>query len=146
MNQLLKGQVQLHWNASNNLFMANMYEIEQLIAPHLPQRATEWLIFDRYSYSNVVYSAARGLEPRLAGKLVAPMPAPDHVIFLSVGAATAAGRADFGGEIFETEAFQAKVRRGFEELPKPPGWHHLDVDGLDAAAVHALMLKTLALA
>jgi thymidylate kinase len=70
------------------------------------------LVVDRYAYSGVAYSAAKGLAGMDAAWCKAPdagLPAPDLVVYLELDNAAAAARAGFGGERYEKAEFQDKV-------------------------------------
>ena len=70
------------------------------------------LVVDRYAYSGVAFTAAKGLPGLDRAWCTAPdagLPAPDAVFFLSLDAAEAAQRGGFGEERYETEALQRAV-------------------------------------
>lgn len=127
IDDFLKGTVQLDWRAASFLLAANLYELMPKIKDAIA--LGKWVIFDRYTYSSVAYSIARGLEPEIAELMTSRLPNPDLIIFLSVDEESASGRQDFGNEIFEKREFQSKVKDAFAEMKKPRGWVHLDVDG-----------------
>lgn len=72
------------------------------------------LVVDRYAYSGVAYSAAKGLPgldvPWCRGP-DAGLPAPDLVVFLDISRDDAAARAGYGKERYEVAEFQDKVWR-----------------------------------
>lgn len=73
------------------------------------------LVVDRYAYSGVAYSAAKGVPGMDVEWCRAPdvgLPAPDLVVYLRVSNAVAAARAGFGEERYEKAEFQDKVRVG----------------------------------
>lgn len=68
---------------------------------------------DRYAYSGVAFTAAKGLPGLGADWCRAPdagLPAPDAVVFLSLSAEAAAARGGYGEERYERAAFQQEVR------------------------------------
>jgi hypothetical protein len=67
-------------------------------------------VFDRWSYSGVVYSAANGLPLQWCKDCEAGLPKPDLVVLLSVDPATAAGRGGYSNERYERLELQEKVR------------------------------------
>lgn len=138
IDDFLKGDVKLDWRAASFLLAANLYELVPRIEKTIEEG--KWVIFDRYTYSSVAYSIARGLDPEIAELMTSLLPEPDIVLFLSIHEDGAAERQDFGKEIFEKTEFQAKVRKGFAEIKKPKGWTHLDVDGQSIDQVHAQIL------
>jgi dTMP kinase len=71
------------------------------------------LVVDRYAFSGVAYSAAKGITGLDIAACMKPddhLPAPDLVIYLNVSNEVAAARAGFGGERYEKKEFQEKVR------------------------------------
>ena len=82
------------------------------------------MIVDRYYYSGIVYSAAKqtpGLDVRWARGPEVGLPKPDLVIFLDVDVETARGRGGWGGERYEEEEMQGRVRGLFMEVLKEEG-------------------------
>lgn len=70
------------------------------------------LVVDRYAYSGVAYSAAKGVPGMNVDWCRSPdigLPAPDLVVYLRVNNAVAAARAGFGEERYEKAEFQEKV-------------------------------------
>lgn len=70
------------------------------------------LVVDRYAYSGVAYSAAKGVPGMDVEWCRNPdigLPAPDLVVYLRVTNAVAAARAGFGEERYEKAEFQEKV-------------------------------------
>jgi dTMP kinase len=74
------------------------------------------LVVDRYAYSGVAFSVAKGLD---LGWCRAPdigLLSPDLTVFLDLPPAELEKRGGFGGERYETLVFQTKVRRCFHNL------------------------------
>ena len=74
---------------------------------------------DRYAYSGIAYSVAKGVDGLDMAWCSAPekgLPQPDVVIFLRVPQKETEGRAGFGGERYEEATLQARVRGAFEEM------------------------------
>lgn len=70
------------------------------------------LVVDRYAYSGVAYSAAKGaqgMDLDWCRAADAGLPAPDLVVFLHISREAAAARAGFGEERYEKQEFQDKV-------------------------------------
>lgn len=70
------------------------------------------LVVDRYAFSGVAYSAAKGVPGMDVEWCRNPdigLPAPDLVVYLRVSNAVAAARAGFGEERYEKAEFQDKV-------------------------------------
>lgn len=77
------------------------------------------MVIDRYFYSGIVYSAAKG-DPTLglewARGMEVGLPLPDLCLFLDVAPGVVVGRGGFGGERYETGGMQERVRGGFLAL------------------------------
>jgi len=131
--------VKLDWTAASLMLAANLYEMVPKIKDALADG--KWILFDRYSYSSVAYSVARGLNLEVAECLTARMPVPDLVVFLSVNERTAGIRDGFGKEIFERVEFQKRVKEAFGWIRKPDGWRNVDVDDLSMEQVHDHITK-----
>lgn len=68
------------------------------------------IIADRYSYSGVAFSAAKGLDKGWCEAQEVGLPAPDAVFYLSLSLEEAAGRGGFGEERYERRDMQEKVQ------------------------------------
>ncbi len=74
---------------------------------------------DRYAYSGVAFSAAKGvsgMDLTWCAQPDAGLPAPDAVFFMDIPVDKAAARAGFGGERYENPVFQKVVREKFDML------------------------------
>ena len=81
------------------------------------------MVIDRYYYSGIVYSAAKGnssLSLEWARYPETGLPLPDLCVFLDIAPEAAARRGGFGDEKYETGAMQRRVRELFHELMKLP--------------------------
>ena len=70
------------------------------------------LVVDRYAYSGVAFTAAKGLPGRGRAWCQAPdagLPAPDAVFFLSLSAEAAEARGGYGEERYEKADFQVRL-------------------------------------
>lgn len=79
------------------------------------------MVIDRYYYSGIVYSAAKGnpsLSLEWARHPDVGLPLPDLCVFLDITPEAAAERGGFGNEKYETGAMQKRVRELFYELVK----------------------------
>lgn len=77
------------------------------------------MIVDRYSYSGVVYTAAKGnpnLSLEWAWQPEIGLPRPDLCLFLRLPPEEAAKRGGFGLERYENESMQGRVRELFQDL------------------------------
>lgn len=71
---------------------------------------------DRYVYSGVAYTTAKGVDIEWAMAPDRGLPQPDLIIFLDVDVTVSMGRGQFGEERYEKEEFQKSTRRVFKEL------------------------------
>ena len=79
------------------------------------------IVVDRYYYSGIVYSAAKGnadLTLRWAREPEVGLPRPDICVFLDIDPEVAAQRGGFGAEKYETSQMQKPVRLYFHQLLK----------------------------
>ena len=91
------------------------------------------MVIDRYYYSGIVYSAAKGkadLSLKWARDPEIGLPRPDICLFLDIAPDAAAKRGGFGGEKYETSVMQKRVRELFYELMGTS-------DGLDIQVIEA---------
>ncbi len=103
------------------------------------------VVCDRYVYSSLAYQGVEN-DPAWVAAMNAPMRRPDLVLYLRVPTEVAAARrAARKGEveIYEVDAFQREVARGYEEVGR---WRPDDpvvvVDGVDSPeAVHSACVE-----
>lgn len=77
------------------------------------------VIVDRYSYSGVVYSAAKAnptLSLEWAWRPEIGLPRPDICLFLRISPEEAAKRGGFGAERYENGEMQTRVRELFQTI------------------------------
>lgn len=77
------------------------------------------MVVDRYYYSGIVYTAAKGkpsLSMQWARQPDVGLPRPDAVVFLDIEPEKAQVRGGFGEEKYETGEMQKKVRTLFSQL------------------------------
>ena len=113
------------------LFSANRWEAAAQIRNAIEEGTT--VVIDRYYYSGIVYSAAKGkadLSLKWARDPEIGLPRPDVCVFLDIAPEAAAKRGGFGREKYETNAMQKRVRELFYELIATS-------DGLDICVVDA---------
>ncbi|KAI1006800.1 hypothetical protein K3495_g1422 [Podosphaera aphanis] len=117
INAYLQDSVPLSDQAIHLLFAANRWEKAPWIETTLATGTT--LICDRYSYSGIVYSAAKqnpGLDLAWAQAPEIGLPRPDAVVFLDLAPDAAARRNGYGDERYEQEDMQTRVRDLFMQL------------------------------
>ena len=99
------------------LFSANRWEAAASIHEAVSQGIS--VVIDRYYYSGIVYSAAKG-NPALTlewAKLPdIGLPRPDLCLFLDITPENAAARGGFGEERYEKREMQMRVRTLFQDL------------------------------
>ncbi|KAF7836723.1 thymidylate kinase [Senna tora] len=96
------------------LFSANRWEKRSLMETKLTTGTT--LIVDRYSYSGVAFSSAKGLDLEWCKAPEIGLLAPDVVIYLDISPEKAADRGGYGGERYEKLEFQKKVAESYKVL------------------------------
>jgi dTMP kinase len=113
----LRGQSHLDDHSIHLLFSANRWELAQDIEADIANGTN--VIVDRYSYSGAVYSAAKAnpsLSLEWAWLPEIGLPKPDICLFLSITPEEAAKRGGFGGERYENETMQSRVRELFNTI------------------------------
>ncbi|OIW01872.1 hypothetical protein TanjilG_31054 [Lupinus angustifolius] len=95
-------------------FSANRWEKRSLMETKLKTGTT--LIVDRYSYSGVAFSAAKGLDIEWCKAPEIGLLAPDLVAYLDISPEKASERGGYGGERYEKLDFQKKVAESFKDL------------------------------
>ncbi|KAL6657058.1 hypothetical protein ACP70R_004838 [Stipagrostis hirtigluma subsp. patula] len=110
----LANESQLDDRTIHLLFSANRWEKRGLMENKLLSGTT--LVVDRYSYSGVAFSAAKGLDIEWCKAPEVGLIAPDLVIYLDVQPEKAAERGGYGGERYERIEFQKKVAEHYHSL------------------------------
>lgn len=85
------------------LFSMNRWETKTQIIQKLEQGIN--VVCDRYAYSGVAYSAAKGLDFDWCLGADRGLLRPDIVFYIDVSAETIASRSGFGDERFERQEF-----------------------------------------
>ncbi|XP_057820684.2 thymidylate kinase isoform X2 [Cryptomeria japonica] len=117
------------------LFSANRWEKKSLIEAKLKDGIS--LIVDRYSYSGVAFSAAKGLDLSWCKAPEVGLPAPDLVLYLDIPPEKAAERGGYGGERYEKLNFQKEVAKLFKAL-QDSNWQVVDAS-LPIEDVHNIL-------
>jgi len=84
------------------------------ILEHLKAGTT--VVMDRYAFSGVAFSAAKGLDLEWCKVPDAGLPAPDVVLQLELSIEEAEQRGEFGQERYERRDFQQKVAEMYTRL------------------------------
>lgn len=135
IDMYLRRMIELPDETVHQLFSANRWESATSIVETLNSGTS--VVCDRYAFSGVAYSAAKGLSLSWCQTPDIGLPVPDAVFFLHVDQSVGASRAGFGDERYENTTMQGTVRNQFREPSLRAGvnWH--DVDGArDIAVIH----------
>ncbi|KAJ9117754.1 hypothetical protein QFC20_000032 [Naganishia adeliensis] len=135
INAYLLSQTEMDDHAIHLLFAANRWECAKSIEDDLAKGTT--IIADRYAFSGIAFSAAKGLDRHWLSTPDTSLPAPDLIIYLSLPTDTAATRSAYGEERYESLALQQRVKEEFvlvkqrvEGLQGGSGtWADVDADG-----------------
>ncbi|XP_052759345.1 uncharacterized protein LOC113511553 isoform X2 [Galleria mellonella] len=122
------------------LFSANRWERAQDIIKILEQGTS--LIIDRYCFSGVAYSAAKGLDLNWCKSPDIGLPKPDKVFFLTMPLDVAQARQGYGSERYEQLEFHTKVAEVFSQL-QDDTWDVLDASRSIESIQKELFEKTL---
>ncbi|KAG4301130.1 hypothetical protein PCANB_002512 [Pneumocystis canis] len=125
----LLGQLDLEDHAIHLLFSANRWEISQNIRKNLEEGV--FVIADRYIYSGIAFSAAKGLDINWCWAPEKGLPLPDGIIYLDVYQEIASQRLNYGTERYETDTMQENVRSIFKNIferhcSKYCSWYWID--------------------
>jgi len=102
------------------IFAANRWLLAQKIREELAKGVN--LILDRYSFSGVAYSMAKGLDKRWACQPEVGLPKPDLVLFFEATPDQVQNRAGFGDEVLERSDFQRLVYANMQSLMDHTYW------------------------
>nr|WCB86999.1 CPPV188 thymidylate kinase [Cooks petrelpox virus] len=115
INSYLEKKININDRAIHLLFSANRWELSDIIKDKLSRNIN--LVVDRYAFSGVVFTAAKGNIPiEWCKKADSGLPLPDLVIFLDIPVSQSSNRKNFGIERYETVSFQDEVRKRFYDL------------------------------
>ncbi|XP_017010323.2 thymidylate kinase [Drosophila takahashii] len=108
------------------MFSANRWEHMNQVRQRLLEGKT--LIVDRYSYSGVAYSAAKGLDFDWCYAPERGLIKPDAVFYLKASADDLTNREQYGEERYEKVEFQGRVAQVFDRICSKEGsyWHQFD--------------------
>ncbi|KAH8266285.1 hypothetical protein KR038_006116 [Drosophila bunnanda] len=108
------------------MFSANRWEHMNQIKQQLLAGTT--LIVDRYSYSGVAYSAAKGLDFDWCYAPEKGLLKPDAVFYLKTSVDSLTNRGQYGEERYEKVEFQSRVSQVFDRICSREAsyWHQFD--------------------
>eukprot|EP00747_Dinoflagellata_sp_TGD_P058110 gnl/TRDRNA2_/TRDRNA2_150972_c0_seq1.p1 gnl/TRDRNA2_/TRDRNA2_150972_c0~~gnl/TRDRNA2_/TRDRNA2_150972_c0_seq1.p1 ORF type:complete len:316 (+),score=46.42 gnl/TRDRNA2_/TRDRNA2_150972_c0_seq1:10-957(+) len=123
----LRKKIELHDETIHLLFSANRWETAKTIVEDLNKGTA--IVCDRYAFSGVAYSAAKGLDFDWCRGPDRGLPTPDGVFYLHVNEEEGASRAGYGDERYENSTMQSRVRVEFgrEELRRMDAGRSIDV-------------------
>ena len=121
INQYLSGQTKLNDHVIHLLFTANRWEKFDQMMEMLKAGTT--LVIDRYSYSGVAYTSAKGLDFDWCCSPEKGLIKPDCVLFLTTDINESCKREDFGQEIYDRKEFQKSVHQAYEKLIDKTYWN-----------------------
>jgi dTMP kinase len=124
---------QLSDESAHLLFSANRWELAQVINAKLEEGIN--IVLDRYVYSGVAYTSAKGLDRQWCLNPDLGLPKPDLTVFLNLE--DRESRAGFGEERYEVSDFQKKVELQFRQFFDEENWNTLVVDGKGIAEVES---------
>ncbi|KAJ7228161.1 thymidylate kinase [Mycena pura] len=114
IDSYLRSQSELDDHAIHLLFSANRWELAAAIEQLLAQGTT--VVCDRYAFSGVAFSAAKGLPLEWCRAPDVALPAPDLTLFLDITPEKARERGGYGEERYEKEEMQRQVRDVFRVI------------------------------
>ncbi|TDG50198.1 hypothetical protein AWZ03_003414 [Drosophila navojoa] len=126
INRFLKNTEELSNEVIHLLFSANRWECISSIQADLMAGTT--IICDRYAYSGVVYSVAKGLDFDWCWAPDLGLLKPDVVFYLKANPDQLASRDSFGNERYEKLELQRKVSELFDHFNERESsyWHQFD--------------------
>ena len=98
------------------LFSMNRWEEKKKILDML--NSGTHIVCDRYAYSGVAYSIAKGLEFEWCNGADRGLIKPDLTIYFQASADQLSKRNGYGEELFETVEFQRKVEEGYKNFTR----------------------------
>ncbi|KAI7903531.1 putative thymidylate kinase [Cokeromyces recurvatus] len=119
IDSYLQQKSDLDDHAIHLLFSANRWEAMKILFEKLKNGKT--LVVDRYAFSGVAFSSAKGLDLEWCKNPDIGLLTPDLVLFLDLDINEAEKRGGFGEERYEKRELQIKVREEFMKL-KDESW------------------------
>jgi len=133
IDMYLRRMIELPDETIHLLFSANRWESALSIVETLNSGTS--IVCDRYAFSGVAYTAAKGLDLSWCQTPDIGLPVPDGVFFMHIDASVGASRAGFGDERYENTDMQTRVREEFRQPRIRAGVDWNDVDGARDIAV-----------
>lgn len=123
INSYLQGKTELEDHAIHLLFSANRWEAVPKIKQLLEKGTL--VIVDRYAFSGVAFTAAKGFDVTWCKNPDRGLPNPDVVFYLDISINDAQQRGSFGKERYEKVEFQEKVADIYKQL-RSDDWKVVD--------------------
>lgn len=144
IDNYLCGRTEMPLAAASLLLAANLWEMKTPIEQAIARGAI--VLLDRYIWSNVAYSVARGMSERVFEQISAGLPRADLVVLMVASVETVAARSGFGDERFERADFQGRVATAIAAIAaRTPDDAVLCIDAAaDADAITQQILARLA--
>ncbi|CAK70486.1 unnamed protein product (macronuclear) [Paramecium tetraurelia] len=114
ISDYLKGKRDINDQVIHLLFSANRWEAQNTIIETLNKGIN--IVCDRYAYSGVAFSSAKGLPIQWCKQCDSGLPKPDLVIYLRAPIKQLKDRGDFGAERYEKQEFQQQVQEVFDKM------------------------------
>lgn len=124
IDDYLKGSVEMSPQVNHLLFSANRWESINEIESILDSGIN--VVCDRYIYSGIAYSVAKGLDYSWCETSDMGLLQPDIIFYLDLPVDEASKRGDYGEEIFENESFQRRVQEAYAKYVITSEWIILD--------------------
>ncbi|MES1919154.1 hypothetical protein MHBO_001018 [Bonamia ostreae] len=96
------------------LFSANRWELNSDMLEKMENGVH--ILMDRYYYSGIAYSMAKGISKKWCAMPDFGLIAPDITFFLDAPLEISGKRGHYGNEIYEKKEFQKKVRKAYSEM------------------------------
>ncbi|PAV91941.1 hypothetical protein WR25_21733 [Diploscapter pachys] len=114
IDRYLKREIDFSEKALHLAFSANRWQKEPLILETIDKGVD--VICDRYAFSGVAYSMAKGLDRSWVRQSDVGLPRPDIVLYFEVSPEVAKSRGGFGEERLEKEELQRNVAKEMQGL------------------------------
>ncbi|XP_037952087.1 thymidylate kinase-like [Teleopsis dalmanni] len=128
INSYLTNQQELSDETIHLLFSANRWEYKNEMKKLLEAGTT--FIVDRYSYSGVAYSVAKGLNYDWCISMEKGLLRPDAVFYLNAPIEQLQDRGNFGDERYEKLQFQRKVLSVYEDMMAKENINWIKIDAV----------------
>ncbi|PFX33890.1 thymidylate kinase-like [Stylophora pistillata] len=139
INGYLQGTTELEDHAIHLLFSANRWESEPRIKKLLDNGT--FVVVDRYAFSGVAFTAAKGYNVTWCKNPDRGLPDPDLIFYLDISTKDAQTRGSYGEERYEKIEFQERVAEVYKQL-KTKDWKVLDAMK-DKSEIHEEIRNTL---